>query len=112
MSVEDIKTIDCIGIPIEAPDEVNLGISDHLDWGVSFDEHLYILQEKINTYLGFIESGEIYESFPPAAQTTKKVIEIFFKYQPPSQADFFLNHVADSLKSLDIELKIKVDDPY
>ncbi|HIH5065792.1 TPA: DUF6572 domain-containing protein, partial [Klebsiella oxytoca] len=54
MSVEDLKTIDCIGIPIDAPHEVNLGISDHLDWDVSFDEHLYMLQEKINTYLGFI----------------------------------------------------------
>lgn len=29
MSVEDLNTIDCIGIPTEAPHEVNLEISDH-----------------------------------------------------------------------------------
>lgn len=56
MSVEDLNTIDCIGIPIETPHEVNLGISDHLEWDASLDEHLYLLQEKINTYLRFIES--------------------------------------------------------
>jgi len=110
MSVEDLKTIDCIGIPIDAPHEVNLGISDHLDWDVSFDEHLYMLQEKINTYLGFIESGEIYQSFPPPTQTTKKVIEIFFKHQPPSRANPFLNHVTDYLKELGIELTMKVEE--
>jgi len=107
MSVEDLNTIDCIGIPIEAPHKVNLGISDHLDWDVSFDEHLYMLQEKINTYLRFIESGEIYQSFPPASQTTKKVIEVFFKYEPPSQANPFLSHVSDCLKELSIKLKIR-----
>ncbi len=107
MSVEDLKTIDCIGIPIESPDEVNLGISDHLDWDVSFDEHLYMLQEKINAYLRFIESGEIYQSFPPATQTSKKVIEVFFKYEPPSQATPCLSHVADCLKQLGIELKLE-----
>ncbi|AST68375.1 DUF6572 domain-containing protein [Kosakonia cowanii] len=109
MSVEDLNTIDCIGIPIENPNEVNLGISDHLDWDASFDEHLFLLQEKLNTYLRFIESGEIYQSFPPATQTTKKVIEIFCKYQPSSQANPFLNHVTDCIKELGIELKIKVE---
>lgn len=109
MSVEDLKTIDCIGIPIEAPYEVTLGISDHLGWG-PFDEHLYMLQEKINTYLRFIESEEIYQSFPPAVHTTKKAIEIFFEYEPPSQAVLFLNHGTNILKELCIELKIRVDE--
>jgi hypothetical protein len=109
MSVDDLTTIDCMGIPIDAPHEVNLGISDHLDWDVSFDEHLYMLQAKINAYLGFIESGEIYQSFPPATQTTKKVIEVFFKNEPPSHANPFLNHVSDCLKKLSIELKMRVD---
>lgn len=108
MSVEDLNTIDCIGIPIVTPHEVNLGISDHLEWDASLDEHLYLLQEKINTYLRFIESGEIYQCFPPATPTTKKVIEIFFKYEPPTLADAFLNHVTDCLNELGIELKMKV----
>lgn len=108
MSVEDLKTIDYIGIPLESPHEVNLGIYDHLDWDASYDEHLYLLQEKINTYLVYIESGEIYQSFPPARQTTKKVIEVFFVYEPSSQADSFLNQVFDSLKELGIELKTRV----
>lgn len=111
MSVEDIKIVDFIGISKEDSHEVNLGITDHFGWDVSLDEHLYMLQEKINAYLGFIESGEIYQNFPPAAQATKKVIEVFFKYEPPSQANFFLTHVGKSLKELGIELKISVNEP-
>ncbi|WP_407059149.1 DUF6572 domain-containing protein [Ralstonia syzygii subsp. celebesensis] len=34
--------------------------------GENSEEHLLLLQEKINCYLRFIESGEIYNSFPSA----------------------------------------------
>src|SRR5690242_14956767 len=48
-------------------DEVMLIITDHLGWAdEEKPEHMYLLQEKINKYLAFIESGEILEKYPKA----------------------------------------------
>jgi hypothetical protein len=35
MTVEDVNKIDMIGISLDDQDMVNLGISDHLIWGLS-----------------------------------------------------------------------------
>jgi hypothetical protein len=42
-----------------------LTISDYLDW-IDSDYHLRKLQDKLNCYLHFCESGELYESYPNA----------------------------------------------
>ncbi|WP_370590617.1 DUF6572 domain-containing protein, partial [Xylophilus sp. ASV27] len=56
MNVENTTIVDAVGTDKET-DEVRLSIFDHLPWDT---EHLRLLQDKINVYLGFIESGEIY----------------------------------------------------
>lgn len=53
MSIEETEVIDFIGIDKEQG-EVSLTISDHLEWD---DNHLFILQKKLNSYISFIESG-------------------------------------------------------
>ncbi|WP_082117254.1 DUF6572 domain-containing protein [Sedimenticola thiotaurini] len=84
MSIEDQSTIDAIGI---ASDELAvLTISDHLEWD---NDHLYKLQEKINVYLAFIESGEIYESYPQAKGKSIK-INVVCKHEPSVEAAIFL----------------------
>lgn len=108
MSVEEVNKIDMIGIPLDDADTVSLAISDHLVWDSPVEEHLYKLQEKINTYITFIDSGEMYESFPEARGRKLKIIEIYFKYPPPEQAICFLKRVSEILESIDIELQYKV----
>ena len=44
-------------------------------------EHLLLLQEKLNSYLAFIESGEIYESYP-RAMGRQLVIDLVLKHSP------------------------------
>lgn len=63
MSIEDSKVIDIIGM---APDGsfVTLTATDHLEWGTR--EHLMMIQEKLNSYLAFIESGELFDTYPNA----------------------------------------------
>lgn len=64
MTIEQPKVIDFISINASTG-EVVLSISDHLAWdGVG--DHLLLLQEKINNYLAFVESGEILQSYPKA----------------------------------------------
>lgn len=108
MSVEDVNKIDSIGIPYDSADIVSLAISDHLEWDCPVEEHLYKLQEKINSYIAFIESGEIDESFPAAKGRGLKIIEICFKYPPPEKAIYFLGQVSDILGTIGISLKYKV----
>lgn len=42
-----------------------LMIADHLDWENEL-QHLSLLQDKINAYVSFIESGKIYSVYPDA----------------------------------------------
>jgi hypothetical protein len=39
-------------------------ISDHLVWDENEREHLLLLQQKLNTYLEFIESGQLHDDIP------------------------------------------------
>src|SRR5687768_7443411 len=87
MSIEQRKVIDFVGIS-KADGRAILTISDHLPW-LPDNEHLLILQNKINDYLAFLESGEIYDSYP---QAHGRVIEIqvVCKYPPIGDAIRFL----------------------
>jgi hypothetical protein len=78
MSIEDTKVVDFISTEQDGQSVV-LSISDHLEWGE--DEHLLLLQEKLNTYLAFIESGAIFESYPDA-EGKKIKINVICQYQP------------------------------
>jgi hypothetical protein len=64
VSIEQADTIDFVGID-KVTGKVVLTISDHLDWTDS-KYHLSKLQEKLNCYLRFCESGELCESYPEA----------------------------------------------
>jgi hypothetical protein len=85
MSIEDQESVDVIGV--NESGIVVLTISDHLKWD---DENLYLLQEKINTYLAFIESGEVYEACPSSKGKEFK-INMVCKYEPSPAAMQFIS---------------------
>jgi len=85
MSVDQARVIDFLSNNSSDPCCV-VGIADHLEWDNR--EHLIALQDKINNYLAFIESGEIYESRPTAR---KQAIEICLncKHSPQTDDDIY-----------------------
>lgn len=85
MSINQTNTIDIIGTAPQGT--VVLTISDHYSWDETW--HLELLQDKINAYLQFIESGQIFEDYPNAVGRTI-VIEAVMKYQPSFEAILFL----------------------
>jgi CRP-like cAMP-binding protein len=91
MSIEQTDVVDFISVN-EATDEVVLTISDHLEWESDTKEHLLLLQEKINSYLRFIESGELLESYPNA-NGRNAVIKIVSKYSLNEEAKEFIDQV-------------------
>lgn len=71
MTVEETDKIDRLAFNRQNGD-VLLVISDHLDWDENEGEHLLALQGKLNTYLEFVESGQLYAKYPRA--TGKRII--------------------------------------
>jgi len=94
MSVVETDSIDAIGMEKEAK-RVFLSIIDSLVWD---DEnvHLFTLQEKINTYLYFIESGELLKALPDA-KGFDIAIEVILKHIPTDQAITFFDKTTQIL---------------
>lgn len=85
MSVEKTSVVDAININ-QASGTVHLTIADHLPWD---GNHLSMLQDKINSYLAFIESGEIFVACPQAADCDIK-IDVAMQFRPTEEVLAFL----------------------
>ena len=105
MAVDQSKVIDLIGVDI-ATGEVILTISDHLDWKDG-QEHLLALQEKLNTYLAFVESGELVASYPDAKERAV-VIKVLFKFRPDEMGLQFLAGVKEAIRSAGLSFRHEV----
>jgi hypothetical protein len=87
MTVEDVDKVDRLAFN-RANGDVLLVISDHLDWDENEGEHLLALQGKLNTYLEFVESGQLYAKYPRAAGK-KIVFYVMAKFPLSSEARRF-----------------------
>jgi hypothetical protein len=88
MTVEQSGVIDIISIPPNS-EIANLIISDHLPWDDTVPDHLLLLQNKINEYVGFIESKSLYEARPDLKEK-HLIIKIVNKYPYSNEAEKFL----------------------
>ncbi|MET4041333.1 hypothetical protein ABIC03_003024 [Bradyrhizobium sp. RT6a] len=86
MTVEKIEVVDFIGID-DPTGRAVLTISDHLPWE-DVKSHLFILQEKLNAYLRFIECGEMTAKRPELAGRAI-IISVFLKFPIPNEAEWF-----------------------
>jgi len=105
MAIDSTDTVDSIGID-PTSDEVLLTISDHLDWKGDDKEHMLLLQEKVNSYLRFIESGEIYRKYPQA-KGKAFVINIMGKFSPNEYANLFLKKIETLLHEAGYKLRFE-----
>lgn len=101
---EDNK-IDVIG---EDEKEIVLAISDHWTWdnsdGIPPDMHVYKLQDKLNNYLAYIESGEISDKYN--IEGKKLVIEIWNKYPISELGMEFIQKASKIVEKEGYELRI------
>jgi hypothetical protein len=105
MSVENPKTVDFVSLGSE-PNTALLVVSDHLDWHNSL-EHQLTLQEKLNAYLAFIESGDLYRDFPKAAG--KRVeIRAVFQFAPDSSGESFLQKAEEAIRRAGFQFSYRV----
>lgn len=57
--------------------------------------HLEILQDKVNDYLDYIASGQIYEDFGGKGKTPN--IKIIFCHKPTGEVEFFLDKIKNTV---------------
>jgi hypothetical protein len=98
MTIDQTNVVDFIGVDPRT-DKVLLLITDHLEWGDD-DEfnklHMFLLQEKVNGYLGFIESGDIYKDYPKA-RGKEIIIRVVAKYTMSHEARLFFEEIKSFL---------------
>ena len=92
MSVDQRDAIDIIGTDPQG--YLALTISDHLDWS-NAQEHLTLLQAKLNRYSAFLKSGR-----NPSALCGGKGRPIFCKHRPDRGALAFLTRATRSSNGL------------
>ena len=105
MSIIELGKIDFVSFKPESG-EVVLTISDHLDWADD-QNHLLVLQDKINAYLEFIESEQIHQEYPESIGR-KLRIEIVSQYEYPKEGIDFLGKVKPVLESIGVSLSNKM----
>jgi hypothetical protein len=111
MAVTDPDVIDLIGIDRNSG-AVVLTIADHLDWSAPL-LHLGALQEKLNAYLRFIDSGELSQSYPEAAGRRIE-IEVALQHPLDPLGVQFFAEVGPMVREAGIGLKhrtLDADDP-
>lgn len=105
MSIEQEKVIDML-VPDESLKEVLLIITDHLPWSEPNYEHALALQNKINFYLSFIESGEIYEKFPEHKDKSV-IIKVVGKYPLSKEAERFYEKARTTIQWAGFDLRFE-----
>ena len=101
LTVENESVVDIISTK---PDGVTvvLTIRDHLDW-VDTSQHQVLLQNKLNRYLAFVESGELLEAYP-----TPKGCAVEFRHQPDTAGRVFLINAKQVVESAGFTLHTTV----
>lgn len=101
MAITDTNVIDSV-IHREGQEELVLLITDHFDWSAP-EEHLIVLQKKLNTYIAFVESDQVFDDFPECADIA---ILIACEFEPTCAAKQFFDKAGSFLKE---KLSIKLN---
>lgn len=94
MSLENINTVDAISTDDEEK-KVILTIIDELNWNDEYN-HLKLIQDKVNNYLNFIQSDDLYDAYP-IAKDKEIEIEIYFKYDLTLNGNKLLSRLKEFL---------------
>jgi hypothetical protein len=102
MALEEPNKVDAIGIENDTGSIV-LTIADAWDWQDE-QKHLRALQAKLNAYINFVESGQIWEAYPDSKER-QLVIDIIARF-PLSQAGADLLERV-SIACADFQVKVR-----
>lgn len=103
MTIEQPDLVDFI--LVEPEGDTVLTISDHLPWDDE-KQHLLRLQEKLNAYVRFIESREIYQKWPDAAGKPI-LIEVVLKHPVPAKSLWFFEKATAAIMGAGYKFRVR-----
>ena len=104
MGIDNLSVVDAISLDPQG--FVVLTIFDGWDW-IDEGEHLLLIQEKINLYFGFIQTGQVVENYPEAAGKKIHINHVMANPLPP-QALELLRRANVAAAQLDVKITHKV----
>lgn len=107
MSIKETDVIDMIGTSQQG-DVVILTATDHFPWGSR--EHLLMLQEKLNSYLYFLQSEEFYDAYPEI-KGKQAEISVVCKYPPDEEGTRFLGLCREAIEGSGFLFSYEVHQP-
>lgn len=104
MAIDKFDQIDAVGIEKNS-DFAVLTILDAWDWQ---DEHKHLsaLQSKLNGYLKFVESGQIWVSYPDAAGR-QLVIDVIGRFPIPQIGIELLRRASEVSSPLNVKIRYR-----
>lgn len=108
MTIERTRVVDAIADDIDEG-IATLLLTDHLEWDASQPDHLLLLQEKLNTYIAFFESGEIFES-RPHLRNRKIAVKIVGLYPLSANAAEFVARAKEALAKINLGLTFELNE--
>ena len=105
VSIRSFSKVDVIR-RVEGSGELVLGIRDDLAWGE--DAHLFMITQKIDAYLKFIDSGQ-YLHHADATPDDRVRIELVATHEPDKKALDFLFDLGARLAKRGLAFTYKVD---
>lgn len=106
MAITDKDVIDSVAYD---NDQLILQLYDHLDFDGEFEkDHLIMLQDKLNTYIWYIDSKQYKDTYPQN-DFAQFVIKIFFMFEPSDLCIRFISHVNDRLSETGIIIEYVVE---
>lgn len=105
VSITETNKIDLVGT---RPDSsiVRLVITDHLAWD-DFASHARLLQDKVETYLTFIDSGQL-ATLPNIPEVPEIRIEVMLQQPPSEEARGFLARLERAVTAFGVAFDVEV----
>lgn len=100
--VDNPNVLDVVGIN-EKTQAIELHIKDEFDFS-NQEEHLVMLQNKLESYLNFVQTGGLEETFQEEAFSRRIYFVINFSYEPDNNTLEFLDYIKLNLEMNDINL--------
>ncbi len=112
MAIEKTTVIDRLGVEPDTG-HVVLTILDEMDW-TDDQRHLLALQQKLNTYLSFVERGEVFRRLaraggPVVPPTTPGKVGVVARHPFPAYALAFLEYARHVFESSGLEFWCEVE---
>lgn len=103
--IYELEKVDMMTVEKDNPTELCLGIADEVQWDHHVEEHLLLLQEKMNNYVTFILSKG-YLSATKDKEYGSFAINIYFANTPDDMAISFLQTYQNQLLGDNLPIRI------